>query len=135
VERREDVGGEDVGVDADNVVDRSTVIGDEAVDTAVDETTFLDVNGSGSRRMPSASTQEWMLPNVISNPPCRPEKAERGESVCGVHSKDPKRMDFPILSDEGADDGVSDAGGVVVDTIGAADEVPCTSRFPTDVAT
>ena len=60
MERREDVDGEDVGVDADNAADRSTVIGDEAVDAAVDEVAVFDVlgaNGSGSRRMPSASTQ------------------------------------------------------------------------------
>ncbi len=68
----------------------------------------------------------------MSIPPRRPEKAERDASVCGVNSKDPKRIEFPELGDEGADDGVGDAGEVVVDTIGSADEVPCTSRFPTD---
>jgi hypothetical protein len=60
VAQREDVDSEDVGVDAHNVADRSTVIGDEAVDAPIDEATVLDVlgaNGSGSRRMPSASTQ------------------------------------------------------------------------------
>jgi hypothetical protein len=49
-----------------------------------------------------------------------------------VNSKDPKRIEPPKLGDEGANDGVEDAGGVVVDMIGAADEVPCTNRFPTD---
>jgi hypothetical protein len=61
VEWLEDVDGEDVGVDADNVADRSTVIGDEAVDAVVDEVAVLDVlgtNGSGSRRMPPESTQK-----------------------------------------------------------------------------
>jgi hypothetical protein len=59
VERPEYVDGEDVGFDADNIVDRSTMIGDEAV-AAVDETTVLDVlgaNGSANRRIPSSSTQ------------------------------------------------------------------------------
>jgi hypothetical protein len=61
VERREDVDGEDVGVAADNVADRSTVIGDEPVDATVDEVAVLDVlgaNGSCSRRMPQESTQK-----------------------------------------------------------------------------
>jgi hypothetical protein len=61
VERREDVDGEDVGVDTNNVADRSTVIGDEAVDAAVDEAAVLDVlgeNGSASRRMPPELTQK-----------------------------------------------------------------------------
>jgi hypothetical protein len=70
----------------------------------------------------------------MSNPPCRPEKAERDESLYGVNLKDPKRIEFPELGDEGADDGFGDAGEVVVDTTGDADEVPCTSRLPTDRA-
>jgi hypothetical protein len=70
----------------------------------------------------------------MSIPPCRPEKAERDASSCGVNSKDLKRIEFPELGDEGADDDVSDAGEDVADVIGAAVEVPCTSRFPTDGA-
>jgi hypothetical protein len=66
----------------------------------------------------------------MSIPPRRPEKAERDASVCRVNSKDPKRTEFPELGDDGVgDDG--DAGGVVANTIGTADEVHCTSRFPT----
>ena len=69
----------------------------------------------------------------MSIPPRRPEKAERDTSVCGVNSKDPKRIEFPDFSDDGADGG-GDAGEDVADTIGLADEVPCTSSFPTDGA-
>ena len=69
----------------------------------------------------------------MSNPPHRPEKAGRDASVCGVNSKDPKRIEFPEFGDDGAD-GDGDAGEDVADTIGLADEVPCTSRFPTDGA-
>jgi hypothetical protein len=70
----------------------------------------------------------------MSNPPRRPEKAEHDESLCGVNSKDPKRIEFPEFGDEGADGDVDDVGDDVADMIGAADEVPCTSRFPTDGA-
>ena len=69
----------------------------------------------------------------MSIPPRRTEKAERDVSVCGVNSKDPKRIEFPELGDNGADDD-GDAGGVVADMIGAANEVPCTNRVPTDGA-
>ena len=54
--------------------------------------------------------------------------------MCGVNSKDPKRIEFPELGDEGADDGVGDAGGVVDDMIEAADDAPCADRIPTDGA-
>jgi hypothetical protein len=46
----------------------------------------------------------------MSNPSGRPEKAERDESLCVVNSKDPNRIKFPEFGDEGADDGVDDAG-------------------------
>ena len=70
----------------------------------------------------------------MSIPPRRPEKAERDASLCGVHSKDPKRIEFPELGDEGAGDDVSDADGVVDDMIEAADDEPCADRVPTDGA-
>ena len=70
----------------------------------------------------------------MSSPPRRSEKAERDESLCGVNSKDPNRIEFPELGDEGADDGVGDVGGVVYDMIEAADDAPCADRFPTDGA-
>jgi hypothetical protein len=57
VVRHDDDDGEDVGVDTDDVADKSTVIEDEAVDTAVDKVVLLaalGVIGSGSRRMPPA---------------------------------------------------------------------------------
>ena len=66
----------------------------------------------------------------MSIPPCRPEKAGRDASVCGVNSKDLKQIEF---GDDGANGG-GDAGEDVADTIGLADEVPCTSRFSTDGA-
>jgi hypothetical protein len=50
-ERREDDDDEDVGVDDDNVADKSTEIGLDAVDPAAVEATVLDVlgvNGSSS---------------------------------------------------------------------------------------
>ena len=61
-------------------------------------------------------------------------KNERDESVCGVNSKDPKRIEFLKLGDEGADDGVGDAGRVMVDMVEAADDEPCADRVPTDGA-
>ena len=134
--RRDDDDDGDVGVDTDGATDRSTVVGDEAVDVAVDEVAVFAVPeaiGSGSRGMPPESTRKWTLPNVMSIPPRRPEKAERDASVCGVNSKDPKRIEFPEFGDDGADGG-GDAGEDVADTIGLADEVPCTSRLPTDGA-
>jgi hypothetical protein len=93
VVRSDDVDVEDVGVDTDDIADKSTVIGDEAVDATVHQVVVLDVLGaigSGSRRMPPESTQKWTLPNVMSIPSRRPEKAERDVSLCGVNSKDPK---------------------------------------------
>jgi hypothetical protein len=59
VERNGDADGEDVGDGADVAVDRSTEIGDEVVDAAIDEVALLDVlgtNGFGSRRIPSVLT-------------------------------------------------------------------------------
>jgi hypothetical protein len=70
----------------------------------------------------------------MSIPPCRPEKAERDTSLCGVNLKDLKLIEFPELGDEGANDDVGDAGEDVADVIEAADAVPCTSRVPTDGA-
>ena len=50
-----------------------------------------------------------------------------------MNSKDPKRIEPSKIGDDGAD-GDDDAGEDVADTIGLADEVPCTSRLPTDGA-
>jgi hypothetical protein len=69
----------------------------------------------------------------MSIPPRRPKKVERDASVCRVNSKDPKRIEFPELGNDGANDD-GNVGGVVVDAIGTADEVPCTNRVPTDSA-
>jgi hypothetical protein len=66
----------------------------------------------------------------MSIPPQRPEKAERDVLVCGVNSKDPKRIEFPEYGDDGAGDG-GHTGEDEADTIGTTDEVSCTSRFPT----
>jgi hypothetical protein len=73
---------------------------------------------------------KWTLPNVASTPPRSPEGTERDASLCGVNSKDPHRIEFLELEDVGAD-GVGDASGNEADMIGAANEVPCTSRFLT----
>jgi hypothetical protein len=105
---------DDVGVDTDDVADKSIAIGDEAVDVAVNEVVVLAAPGaigSGSRRTPPESTRKWTLPNVMSIPPRRPEKAERDASLCGVKSKDPKRIEFPELGDDGAEDD-DNVGGV-----------------------
>jgi hypothetical protein len=48
-----------------------------------------------------------------------------------VNSKDPKRIEFPEIGDDGADGG-GDVGEGASDTIGTTYEVPCTSRVPTD---
>jgi hypothetical protein len=133
---RDDGDADDAGVDTDDATDRSTVIGDEAVDVAVDEVVVFFVPatiGPGSQRTTPESTRKWTLPNVMSIPSRSPKKVERDASVCGVNSKDPKRIEFPEFGDDGVDDG-GDAGGFAADTIGTADEVPCTSRFPTDSA-
>jgi hypothetical protein len=126
----------DAGVDTDDAADRSAAVGDEAVDVAVNEVAIVTMPKlimSGSRRTPPESTRKWTLPNVMSIPPHRPEKAERDALVCGVNSKDPKRIKFPVFGDDGAGDG-GHAGEYEADTIGTADEVSCTSRFPTDDA-
>jgi hypothetical protein len=130
--RRDDDDDEAIGVEDDGAADRSAAIGDEAVDVAVDEVVVLAAPGAigpGSRRTPPESTWKWTLPNVMSIPPRRPEKAEREASECGVNSKDPKRIEFPEFGDDG-----DDAGEVVADMIGTADVVSCTNRFPTDGA-
>jgi hypothetical protein len=93
----------------------------------------LGAIGSGSRRTPPESTWKWTLLNIMSIPPRRPKKAKRDALVCGVNSKDLKRIEFPELGDDGADDG-GDTGRVVADAIGTTDEVPCTSKFPTNGA-
>jgi hypothetical protein len=89
----------------------------------------LGAIGSGSRRTPPESTWKWTLLNIMSIPPRRPKKAKRDALVCGVNSKDLKRIEFPELGDDGADDG-GDAVGVTTNMIGTIDEVPCTDRFP-----
>ena len=75
------------------VADSSTAVGDEAVDVVVDDVVVVAAPGAigpGRRRTPPESTRKWTLPNVMSNPPRRPEKTGRDTSVCGVNSKDPK---------------------------------------------
>ena len=136
VVRRDDGDDEDSGADTDDAADRSASIGDEAVDVAVNEVVVFSAPGAigpGSRRTPPESMRKWTLPNVMSIPSRSPEKAERDASVCGVNSKDPKRIEFPELGDDGVDDG-DDTDGFAADTIGTADEVPCASRVPTDGA-
>jgi hypothetical protein len=44
-----------------------------------------------------------MLLNVMSMPSRSPEEAERDASVCGVNSRDPKRIEFHEIGDDGAD--------------------------------
>ena len=83
---RDDEDDEDVGVDPDGVADSSTAVGDEAVDVGVDEVTAVaapETIGPGSRRTPPESTWKWTLPNVMSTPPRRPEKAERDAKAWG----------------------------------------------------
>jgi hypothetical protein len=66
--------------------DKSSMIGDEAVDVAVDEVATAagpEVIASGSSRTPSALMLRWTLLNVMSIPPCRPEKAERDAKAWG----------------------------------------------------
>ena len=91
--RRDDGDDDDAGLDTDDAANKSTAIGDEAVEVAVDEVMVFAAPGAirpGNRRTPPESTRKWTLPNVMSIPPRRPEKAERDASVCGVNSKDPK---------------------------------------------
>jgi hypothetical protein len=82
----------------------------------------------GSRRKPPESTMKWTLPNASFMPPRDPEGSERDALLCGVNSKDPQRIEFLEPGD------VGDAGVNAADVIGAADAVPCTSRFPTEGA-
>jgi hypothetical protein len=87
----------------------------------------------GSRRKPPESMMKWTLPNVVSMPLRNSEGAERDVSLRGVNLKDPQRIGFLELEDVGADD-IGDVGENATDMTGADDEVPCTSRFPTDGA-
>ncbi|KAK1680966.1 hypothetical protein QYE76_041814 [Lolium multiflorum] len=62
-------------------------IDDDMVDPAADGDGFLadlGTKGSSNRRTPSALTLQWTLLNVIPKFPCRPEKFERDESLCGM---------------------------------------------------
>ena len=77
---------------------------------------------------------KWTPPNVVSMSPRNSKGVGRGVPLRGVNSKDPKRIEFPELDDEGADDDFGDADPKEAGEIGAADEVPCTDRFPTDGA-
>jgi hypothetical protein len=76
---------------------------------------------------------KWTMSNVVSMAPRNSEGTERNAPVCGVNSKDPRRIAFLELENVGADD-IGDAGKNAADMIGAADEVPCASRVPTDGA-
>jgi hypothetical protein len=87
--RRDDDDDDDARVDVINIGDavvlevaanKSAMVDDEAVDVAVDKATDdagPEVIGSGSRRTPPALMLRWTLPNIMSIPPCRLEKAER----------------------------------------------------------
>jgi hypothetical protein len=60
-------------------VDSSATVGDEVEDVAVDEVvTATGPEGvrSRSRRTPPALMLKWTIPNAMSIPPRRPEKAE-----------------------------------------------------------
>jgi hypothetical protein len=88
---RRDDDGADVSDVADEVVvdvaaDKIAAVGDEAEDVAVDEVgTVLrpEVIEFGSRRTPPALMLRWTLPNVMSIPVRRPEKAERDAKAWG----------------------------------------------------
>jgi hypothetical protein len=92
----------DIGADIIDIADavvvevaanKSTAVGDEVVDVAVDEVATAvrpEVIGSGSRRTPPALMLRWTLPNVMSILARRPEKAERDAKAWWVNSKDPK---------------------------------------------
>ena len=113
---------------------KSVAVDVEAI--SVDGIVIFSVRGAiepGSRRKPPESTMKWTLPNVASMSLRSPKGAERNASVCGVNSRDPQRIELLELDNIGAD-GIGDAGEEVADKIGAADEVPCTSSFPTDGA-
>jgi hypothetical protein len=74
---------EDGGVDT-GATDRSATVGDEAVHVAVDEVaaaTTPEVIASESRRTPPELARKCTLPNVMSIPPRRSEKAERDASA------------------------------------------------------
>jgi hypothetical protein len=87
VRRNDDTDGDD-GADtvgtADAVVDAvaadsSAAVADEAEDVAVNEVAIAagpEVIGLESRRTPPALMLRWTLPNAMSIPPLRPEKAE-----------------------------------------------------------
>ena len=64
--------------------------------------------------------------------PRRSKKVERDESLCGVNSKEPNRIELPELGEEGAS---GDAGGVdeaADDMAESADDGSCANRVPTD---
>jgi hypothetical protein len=59
--RRDDDDDIEAGVDTEGAVDRSTTVGDEAVDVVVDEVVDFaapEAIGSGSRRTPPESTRK-----------------------------------------------------------------------------
>jgi hypothetical protein len=66
-------------------------------------------------------------------PPRSSEEVERDALACGVNSRDPQRTELLEVGNDRAD-GIDDAGEDVASVIGAADEVPCTRRLPTDGA-
>jgi hypothetical protein len=66
---------------------------------------------------------KWMLPNIMSIPPCKLENAERDTLACGLNSKDPKWIDPSAIGDDEAN-GDGDDGEGVTDVIGISDEVP-----------
>jgi hypothetical protein len=143
VRRDDDADGDDRAdvIDVADAVDvevasgKSATVGDVAKDVAVDEVTTAvrpEVIGSGSRRTPPTLLLRWTLPNAMSIPPRRPKKDERDANAWGVNSKDPKQIGSSKIGDDEADD--ENAGEDVADTIGTADDVLRTSRFPTDGA-
>jgi hypothetical protein len=76
---------------------------------------------------------KWTPPNVVSMLPRNSEGVERNALLHGVNSKDPQRTGS--LEPEGVgDDGVGDVSKNAADVTGAADDVPCTDRVPTDGA-
>jgi hypothetical protein len=70
----------------------------------------------------------------MPSPPCRSEKIERDELSCGVNSKDPNRIEFPELGDEGADDIAGDDDEAAESMAEGTDVESCADRFPTDGA-
>jgi hypothetical protein len=59
--RCEDVDGEDVGVDTDDIADKSTEYGDEAVDAVVDEAAVLDA----AVNFPYMNLILWTIPKLL----------------------------------------------------------------------